>query len=192
MPSKEEMREASTQKIMETALELFAVQGFHSTSMNKIAQKAGVSKGLIYNYYESKYALLFAIVAYALEVGKSIMELPKKEISPKESLEKIIRISFMTLRQEAHYWKLMTELMLQEDVMQKVKKLLTDNMKASFRQIDALFSAMGSSTPMMETRMLVATLDGIALHYLFGLEEYPLEEMEKRVIQQFVVNHSQP
>ncbi len=190
MPSKEEMREASTQKIMETALELFAVQGFHSTSMNKIAKKTGVSKGLIYNYYESKDALLFAIVSYALEVGKSIMEPPKEDASPKESLEKMIRISFMTLRQEAHYWKLMTELMLQEDVIKKVKQLLTDNIKESFRQIEALFTTMGSVTPMMETRMLVATLDGIALHYLFGLEEYPLEEMEKRVIRQFVVDYS--
>ena len=90
MPSKEEMREASTRKIMETALELFAVQGFHSTSMNKIAKEAGVSKGLIYNYYESKDALLFAIVAYALEVGKSIMEPYKEGADPKESLKNMI------------------------------------------------------------------------------------------------------
>ena len=189
MPSKEEMREASTRKIMETALELFAVQGFHSTSMNKIAKEAGVSKGLIYNYYESKDALLFAIVAYALEVGKSIMEPHIEGVEPKESLKNMIRISFLSLKEQAQYWKLMTELMLQEDVMKKVKNLLTENMKESFRQIEALFEAMGSASPKIDTRMLVATLDGISLHYLFGLEEYPLEEMEKRVIQQFVISN---
>ena len=187
MPSKEEMREASMAKIMETALELFAIQGFHSTSMNKIAKKAGVSKGLIYNYFESKDDLLFAIVNHAVEVGEQIFDAYKDISNPRESLTTMIHLAFLTLKEQAHYWKLMTELMLQEDVMAKVKNLLAGNMKETLETVEALFTAMGSETPLIDTRMLLATLDGISLHYLFAFEEYPLKEMEQRVLKQFIL-----
>ena len=46
----EEIRNKSKAAIIEAALELFANNGFHNTSITQIAKKAGVSKGLMYNY----------------------------------------------------------------------------------------------------------------------------------------------
>ena len=48
-------------RIMAAALELFATHGFGSTSVKAIAERAGVSQGLMYRYFESKDALLRAI-----------------------------------------------------------------------------------------------------------------------------------
>ena len=45
----EVIRKQSKDAIREAALELFAKNGFHNTSMHTIAKKAKVSKGLIYN-----------------------------------------------------------------------------------------------------------------------------------------------
>ncbi len=50
----EEIRKNSRNKILDAAFELFAKQGFHSTSINQIAKQAGVAKGLIYNYFKKK------------------------------------------------------------------------------------------------------------------------------------------
>jgi len=44
---------------MNTALQLFENNGYESTSISKIALTAGVSKGLMYNYFPSKVALFF-------------------------------------------------------------------------------------------------------------------------------------
>ncbi|GET27932.1 TetR/AcrR family transcriptional regulator [Prolixibacter sp. SD074] len=50
----EQMRQEKRRKIIDGALELFASEGYHATSVAKIAEKAYISKGLLYNYFESK------------------------------------------------------------------------------------------------------------------------------------------
>ena len=66
MPRTEEqlnqIRKDRKQAIMDTALEVFASHGYESTSISMIAKKAGVSKGLMYNYFESKEDLLAHIM----------------------------------------------------------------------------------------------------------------------------------
>src|SRR5712671_7375312 len=48
-------------QIMEGARAVFLAQGFDAASMNDIARKAGVSKGTLYVYFDSKEALFVAI-----------------------------------------------------------------------------------------------------------------------------------
>ena len=45
-----EIRQEKRQLIMNTALELFALHGYESTTINQIAKNANISKGLLYNY----------------------------------------------------------------------------------------------------------------------------------------------
>jgi AcrR family transcriptional regulator len=49
-------------RIEAAALDLFTKQGFHSTRMREIAEKAEVSSGSIYTYYPSKEALFEGLV----------------------------------------------------------------------------------------------------------------------------------
>ncbi|NOX73629.1 MAG: TetR/AcrR family transcriptional regulator [Alphaproteobacteria bacterium] len=48
--------------ILTEAAKFFAENGFDRSSMNQLAAACGVSKALIYHYYDSKDALLFDIV----------------------------------------------------------------------------------------------------------------------------------
>ena len=48
----------SRQKIINAALFLFAKYGYEKTTIRMIAQKAGVSLGLMYNYFDGKDELL--------------------------------------------------------------------------------------------------------------------------------------
>src|SRR3954452_2036127 len=52
---------AKRRQIMEGARAVFLAQGFDAASMNDIARKAGVSKGTLYVYFDSKEALFVAI-----------------------------------------------------------------------------------------------------------------------------------
>ena len=62
---------------MAAALELFARDGFGSTSIKAVAKRAGVSPALIYTYFESKDALLRAIFEEGFE--DIISTLPEDE-----------------------------------------------------------------------------------------------------------------
>lgn len=51
------------QRILETALELFAQTGYLGTSMSDIAGQLGITKGALYKHYASKQEILSSIVA---------------------------------------------------------------------------------------------------------------------------------
>ena len=55
------------QEILETSLELFSVQGFEATSISQIASAVGIRKASLYSHFESKQAILDAIVKDVLE-----------------------------------------------------------------------------------------------------------------------------
>lgn len=48
-------------EILEAALGLFSSKGFHDTTMEEVANAAGVAKGTIYLYFQSKEHLLLAL-----------------------------------------------------------------------------------------------------------------------------------
>ena len=50
------------ERILETALELFAQSGFLGTSMSDIAKQLGITKGALYKHYTSKQKILDSIV----------------------------------------------------------------------------------------------------------------------------------
>jgi len=50
------------EKILQTALQLFAIKGYLDTSTKEIAAKAGVSEALIFKHFGNKDALLAHIV----------------------------------------------------------------------------------------------------------------------------------
>jgi AcrR family transcriptional regulator len=57
----ERLERAKCRQIMEGAQAVFLAQGFDGASMGEIARRAGVSKGTLYVYFDSKEALFEAI-----------------------------------------------------------------------------------------------------------------------------------
>ena len=55
------------QEILEASLELFSVQGFEATSISQIAGAVGIRKASLYSHFESKQAILDALVQAVLE-----------------------------------------------------------------------------------------------------------------------------
>ena len=49
-------------KILDAAVELFATRGFHSVAMSDIGQAAGIVGSGIYRHFDSKYAVLVALL----------------------------------------------------------------------------------------------------------------------------------
>lgn len=55
------------QEITEAALKLFSVQGFEATSISQIADAVNIQKASLYSHFESKQAILDALVKDILE-----------------------------------------------------------------------------------------------------------------------------
>lgn len=82
-------------QILDVAGSVFSRHGFHSTSMEQIAEGAGVTKPLLYRYFGSKDALYLATIT---QVGNHLMSgltLLMANPNPKERL-KLIMLSFLT------------------------------------------------------------------------------------------------
>ena len=55
------------QEILEASLELFSVQGFEATSISQIASAVGIRKASLYSHFDSKQAILDALVKDVLQ-----------------------------------------------------------------------------------------------------------------------------
>jgi len=62
------MAESTKERILETALELFAQNGYLGTSMNDIARQLGFTKAALYKHYTSKQEILDRIVEHMNEM----------------------------------------------------------------------------------------------------------------------------
>ncbi|CAB1084684.1 Transcriptional regulator, AcrR family [Olavius algarvensis Delta 1 endosymbiont] len=63
----------SRERLLETATGLFAEKGYAGTSVREIVEKAGVSKPVLYYYFKSKEGLFYAILDWAAEVQRNIL-----------------------------------------------------------------------------------------------------------------------
>jgi len=61
-PPRRRRKEARPTELTAAALELFVVKGFAATRLDEIAALAGVSKGTLYLYFDSKEALFEAVI----------------------------------------------------------------------------------------------------------------------------------
>ncbi|MGP9804969.1 TetR/AcrR family transcriptional regulator [Paracoccus sp. NSM] len=77
--------------ILDTAAEVFAEQGMEKASMAQVAARAQVSKALLYHYYPSKDALIFAIITTHLEeLDASIEEADDPALPPDQRLRRLV------------------------------------------------------------------------------------------------------
>lgn len=60
--TKREQREASTEKILASALKLFVSKGYRSATVDDIASACELTKGAVYFYFPTKAAILMALL----------------------------------------------------------------------------------------------------------------------------------
>lgn len=180
----EEIRQASRQKILDAALELFAYDGYHTTSMSKVAKKAGVSKGLIYNYFNSKEELLKSMFdSFMDDVDDLFTEM--KQRSPEEQLRTIIEASFQMAVSDDKHWRLATTVLIQPDVLEIMRDYSIQATEGKLKYMEHLMSQLGFEQPRTAAFALGATLDGIGLGYMTLGDAYPLDDMKEMVLDQY-------
>jgi len=87
-------KEARAPEILEAALAVFAEKGLEGARMEDIARRAGVTKGTIYLYFESKDAVFKALLAESIgaRVAASATLIESFEGSSGELLARVLRL----------------------------------------------------------------------------------------------------
>jgi len=111
-----EIREERKAHLIDTALKMFADEGYHSTTISKIAREAGISKGLIYNYFESKEELLSAVMSRSMEEISRFFDPNKDGYLSEEEFEWFIRKIFAEIKEKLSFWRLFYQLLMQKEV----------------------------------------------------------------------------
>ncbi|MFP4023609.1 MAG: TetR/AcrR family transcriptional regulator [Thiohalospira sp.] len=176
----EKIRESKKKLIMETALELFANEGFHTTSISKIATKANISKGLIYNYFKSKEDLLSQIFHDIIDRTLDMLDPNHDEIITTEEAEGFFDRFFDILSSNPQEWKLFYQLSVQQDVM---KFLMGENINSRTQANQKLmlnyFSQQNFKDPELAIFMFSSILKGFTFMYAFAPEMFPDKLLKK-------------
>ena len=79
------------QDLLRNAAAVIAEQGMDKASMAQIAERAGVSKALLYHYYPGKDALIFAIIeTHLLEVDEAVEVADDLSLPDRDRLRKLV------------------------------------------------------------------------------------------------------
>lgn len=63
----ENLPDDKKQKIIDAAIEEFALNGYRNGSTNEIVKKAGISKGILFHYFENKKNLYLYVLDYLVD-----------------------------------------------------------------------------------------------------------------------------
>lgn len=98
------------QEILKAAATVFAKRGFQKTLMEDIAGQAGIGKGTIYRYFNSKDDLYFSILDQAVEDLLTCLSLDlESKASPEQKLRKMMSEMTDLLLKNKNLFKLIAE-----------------------------------------------------------------------------------
>lgn len=187
----EEIRASRKQQIMDAALELFATKGYTNCSIAQLASHAGISKGLMYNYFESKEALLVTIIEEGIsEILDYFAPDHKGALSTKELAGFISKV-FSSIRKNQQFWILYINVILQPGVKEFLEgKPFINIMDQYGPMLMTYFTEMGFENPALEMLTFSALIEGfgVLMVYAYPSVELPDELLlsyEERVIGMF-------
>lgn len=183
----EGMREEKKALIMGTALRLFANMGYHSTTIKDIAKYAGISKGLMYNYFKSKEDLLTEIISKSIDELYNSFDINRDGYLTEDEFEFFIRKISRILYEKHDFWRLFFQVLMQTEVREQFLnrflgtespfRLAKEYKEGSFisgimKTIADYFTRKQQSRkdnydPWLEMNMFILTIKGFAITYVF-------------------------
>lgn len=181
----QEMREKSRTQILNTALILFSKKGYHGTSISDIAKAAGISKGLAYNYFDSKQSLVEEVISLLLVKMGELFQVLNQVTDPREKLRLLIAMMFDEALKNEEFWRLYFGLILQPELTETTTKLTSGVMHESIGLIENLLWEIGFENHKIEAKLLAGILDGVLFHKMFLRDAYPLDEVKDYLFKKY-------
>ena len=167
------------------------MQGYANCSIAQLASHSGISKGLMYNYFDSKEALLVAIIEDGMSEILEYFDPDHDGVLTTEELTGFIRKIFSSIRENQQFWILYMNIVLQPKVKEFLEgKPFSNVMDQYGPMLMAYFTEMDFEDPALEMLTFSALIEGfgVLMVYAYPSVELPdelLQNYEDRVIGMF-------
>jgi AcrR family transcriptional regulator len=167
--------EASRRQVLDAAIRTLARSGYAHTSVNDIAQAAGMSKGAVHYHFQSKDDLITQVLVHCAQVMQERVRIAWD--APGSHTERVRRAlaEMRALRKEGGpEQRVLADLMAQGIHDARLRKpiaaMFHEVRREILEQIERSVAELGlrpKIPPRVIPRLLVGTLDGVALHDFF-------------------------
>lgn len=164
-------------RIISVALEEFATKGFSNANTNIIAEKAGISVGSLFKYFENKENFFLTVVNYGVSQLETILgSVVASEESLEVKVETILRTILAHTRSNENIVKLYNE-MTSEGNSELIRRLSSDMETVSARAYSQVISQAkrdGKVAADVDERIFAFALDNLfmSLQFSYASEYY--------------------
>lgn len=184
----ERVRQLAKQNIRTSAMQVFIEKGYYNASIADIAQRAGVSKGLLYNYYKGKEELLGDMVQSRIEEIEDVMLKAASLDTPSEQLKHIIDGAVDNVQQNPKIYRFYLHLQTQPEedlLLSRYSRLLNEEMARQFQLQCEMFRKLGVSDPEIRSLHFSSAIHGISLMISTYPEHYPVRQVKEQLYRDF-------
>jgi len=170
------------QQLLEVALQVFGQRGFYATSMNEVAEAAGVTKPVLYQHFRSKRALYREVLT---DVGQQLLDAITKATaaatSPREQVELGVDAYFRWVSANEPAFRILFGGGTRRD---PEFEALVAELEASIAEAIAVLIAIEGLTPSQQRHLahgIVGLAEGTSRRWMAGGRAEPPEELARLV-----------
>ncbi len=179
-------------QIIQATLKCIAERGYHNLSMQDVANKAGLSKGIIHYYFENKQDLMKSVLGRVSQEIEQLLVKIDDTAEPIEQIKQMIRLYCGIVYKDRIRYCVNIDFWAQINQYPKFKLMIADHYstfrsrtaevlkrnipKSRLKEIDVNYAAS----------MLIGLVDGISLQWLFDKKEFDFNNMVKKCEEIFI------
>ena len=161
-------RDERRAQLLVAALEVFTVAGYHSAAMDEIADRAKVSKPVLYQHFPSKLELYLAVLD--LHIDSLVFAIQKAIAANRENSARVaatVEAYFGFIDSEGEAFRLLFEsdMSLEPQVRERLN-LMTYDCAAAVSAVISIDTGLGKEESMMLAVGIIGTVQTSARHWL--------------------------
>ncbi len=161
-------RDERRAQLLVAALEVFTAAGYHSAAMDEIADRANVSKPVLYQHFPSKLDLYLAVLD--LHIDSLVFAIQKAIASNRENSSRVaatVDAYFGFIDNEGEAFRLLFEsdMNLEPQVRERLNRMTYD-CAAAVSAVISIDTGLGKEESMMLAVGIIGTVQTTARHWL--------------------------
>ena len=161
-------RDERRAQLLVAALEVFTAAGYHSAAMDEIADRANVSKPVLYQHFPSKLELYLAVLD--LHIESLVFAIQKAIASNRENSSRVaatVEAYFGFIDSEGEAFRLLFEsdMNLEPQVRERLNRMTYD-CAAAVSAVISIDTGLGKEESMMLAVGIIGTVQTTARHWL--------------------------
>lgn len=188
------VRAHAQREILDASMTVFGDRGFAEATTAEVARRAGVSKGLVFNYFPTKTALLEALLERTFTEILDFWDAQPWNGPPRAQLRMFVERALSQVARRPGFYRLYFSLALQPGgsaALQRVLTKIEERLKVYLDRTTRLFEVIGSSEPATDAKLFQAAINGIAQAMVTtgetasSSELVPLGKLTRRLLARF-------